>query len=83
MQRLARVSWVIGCWKSDKQARGVGGHCINDSFKFLRISLDETTANMYFLATFYCSEQLKSTVLKYQETRTTQDQFEAEIAKKK
>ena len=54
LQRLGGISWVIGRWKSDKQARDVRGRCI-DSCKFFRILLDETTANMYFLVPFYCS----------------------------
>ena len=29
-----------------------------DSFMFFRILLDETIANMYYLAPFYCSGQL-------------------------
>ena len=57
------ISWVIVYWKSNKQDRGVHGRCI-DSFKFFRISLDETMTNAYFLAPFYCSGQLFGNIRK-------------------
>ena len=47
----------IGRLKNDKQAGEIHGRCI-DSFKFFRIPPDETMANAYFLALFYCSRQL-------------------------
>ena len=50
--RLGRISWVIGRWKSDKQARDVRGSSY-ESFKYLfLILLDETIVNTYFLAPF-------------------------------
>ena len=51
IQRLVRISLVIR--KSDKQARDV----LTVSW-FFCIPLDETIANTYFLALFYCSGHL-------------------------
>ena len=75
-------SWVIGRWKSLKQAREIHGRCIDSFRKFLRIWLDETIGNTYFLAPFYCFGQLTHCFEISGKKNNFEEQLEAEIAKK-
>ena len=81
--KLVRVlidSFVIGCWKSDKEARHNRGRCIY-SFKFFRWMKQQQT-HIFWCLFGYTVPGNKFTIQKYHEITTSSEKFEAEITRK-